>query len=116
MRGKCKVSLGPAGLGGENLWPVITGKGSLTARKPMVWVYPEYGGQAAVRIGGFKVLRRDLKTKKPGSWQVYDISKDSAEANNLAGQRQDLIDQAVAILQAQTSDNRFFPLAVPATR
>lgn len=103
----------PAGLDGENLWPAITGGSATAERKPMIWVYPEYGGQVAVRIGDFKVLRRDLKTQKPGSWEVYNITNDSAEAENLAPERRDLIEKAAVILKAQTSANKLFPLAVP---
>ena len=32
----------------------------------MIWVFPEYGGQVAVRLGDFKVVRQGLKTKTPG--------------------------------------------------
>ncbi len=52
----------PDGLDGESLWPVITGGESKADRKPMVWVYPEYGGQVAVMMGKMKALRRGLTT------------------------------------------------------
>lgn len=41
----------PEGLDGINMLPVWTGQGSPSARNPMVWVYPEYGGQVSVRFG-----------------------------------------------------------------
>lgn len=104
----------PAGLDGENLWPAITGKARPETRKPMVWVYPEYGGQVAVRIGNFKVLREGLKTKKPGKWMVYDIVADPAEAHDLAADRGDLIKQAVTTLREQSSPNPTYPLEIPA--
>ena len=50
----------PAALDGENLWPVLCGKSATSPRKPMVWVFPEYGGQVAVRIGDHKIIRRNL--------------------------------------------------------
>jgi arylsulfatase A-like enzyme len=103
----------PTGLDGENLWPAITGGAAPVDRRPMIWVYPEYGGQVAVRIGKFKVLRTGLQTKKPGAWEVYDIPADLAEAKNLANDRPDLIAQAMALLKAETSDNKIFPLTLP---
>jgi arylsulfatase A-like enzyme len=57
----------PEGLDGTSLWPVMTG-GKGLPRKPMVWVFPEYGGQVAVRIGGMKAVRQRLATKAPGAW------------------------------------------------
>lgn len=102
----------PEGLDGENLWPAITGGGAPAERRPMVWVYPEYGGQLAVRLGKFMVLRVGLKTKSPGPWEVYDIDADPAETKDLAGARPELVAQAVAVLKAETSVNPAFPFVI----
>jgi arylsulfatase A-like enzyme len=106
----------PDGLDGESLWPVITGGHASESRKPMVWVFPEYGGQAAVRIGNFKVIRQGLKTKAPGAWEVYDLGRDHAEAHDLAASRTDLIQQAEAILRREVSENPHFPVPIPGIR
>lgn len=77
----------PAGLDGENLWPVMTGGQPLRERKPMVWVYPEYGGQMAVSIGEHMILRRNLKTARPGphgkstTWSVIHPKPPTSLAN-----------------------------------
>jgi arylsulfatase A len=97
---------------GENLWPVITGGTAKTARRPMVWVFPEYGGQVAVRIGDYKVLRRGLKTKTPGAWEIYNIAKDPAEKSDLAASHPDLVAQAKEILKRETAENAVFALNV----
>jgi arylsulfatase A-like enzyme len=76
----------------------------------MLWVFPEYTGQVAVRIGDFKVIRQGLKTKKPKAWEVYNIRLDRSEQNNIAAQHEDLIRQATEVLEAETSDNRIFPM------
>jgi arylsulfatase A-like enzyme len=102
----------PAGLDGESLWPVFVGQEkTLTSRKSMVWVFPEYGGQVAVRLGEFKVERQNLKTKKPGPWEVYDIAHDPGEAHDLAAARADLIKQAEEVLRREVAENAVFPLA-----
>ncbi len=103
----------PAGLDGDNLWPVLTGQATLADRKPMLWVFPEYGGQVAVRLGDFKLVRQNLKTKSPGPWEVYDLAKDIAEAHDLAASRPDLIREAETILRRDVSPNAVFPLAIP---
>jgi arylsulfatase A len=95
---------------GENLWPVITGTPAPAKRKPMVWVFPEYTGQVAVRIGDFKVLRRGLKTKQPGAWEVYNIAIDPSEKSNLAASHPDLLTRAKEILKRETAENTVFPL------
>lgn len=101
-------------LDGNSLWPVLTGQqAALTTRRPMVWVYPEYGGQVAVRLGAFKVVRQGLRTSSPGPWQVYDLSTDSAEAHDIAAGRPELIREAEAVLRREVSANDVFPLAIP---
>ena len=100
----------PEGLDGESLWPMLSRGIDLVERKPMLWVFPEYTGQVAVRIGDFKVIRQGLKTKKPKAWEVYNIRLDRSEQNNIAAQHEDLIRQATEVLEAETSDNRIFPM------
>ena len=103
----------PAELDGESLWPALT-SGKTTARtKPMIWVFPEYGGQVAVQLGQFKLVRQGLKTKTPGPWEVYDLSTDHAEANNLAGSNAALIRQAEDLLRREMAVNTFFPVPIP---
>jgi len=104
----------PDAVDGISIWPTITGQGTQTERNPMVWVYPEYGGQVAVRLGDWKVVRKDLRRKnKVGDWEVYDIKKDRDEANDLAASEAAVIERAKAVLKAEMADNPLFPLVVP---
>lgn len=100
----------PAGLDGENLWPVLTGAGRLAERRPMVWIYPEYTGQVAVRLGDLKVMRKGLLRKKPDAWEVYDIAKDPKETTDIASSHPDAIERARRILREQDAGNALFPL------
>ena len=104
----------PAGLDGESLWPVLTGRQPAPAtRRPMVWVFPEYGGQVAVRLRDFKVVRQGLTTTSPGAWEVYDLASDPNETRDLAATRADLIREAEDVLRRETSANEVFPLHIP---
>jgi len=103
----------PSGLDGENLWPLLTGKEELNREHPMVWVFPEYKGQVAVRFKEWKALRRDLKTRKPGDWEVYNIPKDPGEEQNLSREHPEIIARAEAVLRQEMSPNSVFPLTIP---
>lgn len=106
----------PEGLDGNDLWPsILSGKNELaTARRPMVWVYPEYGGQVAVRMGDFKILHRNIKRpRQKTGWEVYNIAVDRNETKNLAEDRPDLVEQAVDWLRQETNENAIFPLPIP---
>ncbi len=105
----------PSGLDGENLWPVLTAQQpNLNDRKPMLWVFPEYGGQVAVRLGDFKLVRQGLKTKRPGPWEVYDFQNNKRdETQNVAEDHPDLIRAAERLLRLEVAENSIFPLIIP---
>ena len=103
----------PAGLDGDSLWPVLLGRAAPKERKPMVWVFPEYAGQVAVRSGNFKAVRQNLATRSPGAWEIYDLANDRAEASNLAARRPDLVQQAEEILRREVAKNPVFPVSIP---
>jgi arylsulfatase A-like enzyme len=103
----------PADLDGTSLWPTLTGGGKVERAKPMLWVYPEYGGQVAVRIGEFMLMRQKLQTKMPGEWEVYDLAKDRGETTNIAAEKSELIKQAEELLRREVDENPNFPLKIP---
>jgi arylsulfatase A len=105
----------PDALDGQSLWPVLTGLQPLIEKRPpMIWVFPEYGGQLAIRLGDFKLVRQGLNAKQPGPWEVYNLAADIGEKNNLANQHPMLIAEAEQILRQEVSENRIFPLTIPA--
>lgn len=109
----------PTGLDGESLWSELTRATSSEAsqlaanRKPMIWVFPEYGGQVAVRIGTRKAVRQGLKTKTPGEWEVYDIANDRAESRNLASAESTFVKEVEALLRQEVTGNPRFQLDIP---
>ena len=106
----------PRGLDGQSLWPQLTGRKSSARHRPMVWVFPEYGGQVAVRMDDFKVVRQRLKTSQPGAWELYDLKADPNERTDLAARRPDLVARAEAILRDQVHENPVFPVPIPGLR
>jgi len=103
----------PAGLDGENLWPTLTGGAAPRERRPMVWIYPEYGGQVAVRMGDLKVMRKDIARPNParrGTWEVYDLAGDPGEERDLAAERPEAVAAARAVLEREDAGNELFPL------
>jgi arylsulfatase len=106
----------PQGLDGQSLWPQLTGRTVTAPHRPMVWVFPEYGGQAAVRMDDFKAVRQRLKTDRPGNWELYDLKADPNERNDLASRHPELIARAEAILRDQVDENPIFPVPIPGLR
>ena len=107
------LKLAPTGpRDGISLLPVWLGQPK-PARNPMVWVFPEYGGQVCVRLGDLKAVRQGLATREPGPWELYDIAKDPAEEKDVAAEHPEIIKRVEQILREQMNDNSLFPVRVP---
>jgi arylsulfatase A len=101
-------------LDGESFLPALRGIASTTREKPMVWVFPEYSGQVAVRMNQWKVVRKNLqRPKQPSDWEVYHVEHDAREEQNIATQQPEIVAQAIAILKREVAENATFPLKIP---
>jgi arylsulfatase A-like enzyme len=106
----------PPNLDGISLWKFLEQEASLSSRpSPILWVFPEYGGQMAVRMNNMKAVRRNLKASKAkwSPWEVYDLANDPAEKIDLAEKRPDIIAAAVKVLRQQITPNSVFPMPRP---
>lgn len=75
-------------LAGTSLLPLLTGEGSLPER-PLFW---EHEGNAAVRIGDWKLVRKG----RGGTWELFDLAKDRTEQHDLAATKPDKRDELLA--------------------
>jgi len=87
----------PKDIDGISVMPALTGKGIQKERECLYWewpdydwgkrTYPENGLMQAVRCGNWKMLRH--KTDQP--WELYDLSHDIGEENNIADKHPEII-------------------------
>jgi arylsulfatase A-like enzyme len=98
---------------GSSLWSTMNGQDPVAQRRPMVWVFPEYGGQVAVRIGDFKVMRTGLLRKQSSNWMVFNLASDPYEQTDQALEKPALIEAAIRILRSEHSQNGVFPMVIP---
>lgn len=98
-----------AAIDGEDLSPMLLGDLAWSRKKPMIWEFAGYGGIIAIRSGDWKAIRRATKRKKPGAWELYNLSSDSAEANDLAQQNPEKLKQLVDAYTADRTPEADFP-------
>jgi arylsulfatase A len=99
---------------GVSLWPLLTGQETtLSHRPPMIWIFPEYGGQAAVRWDQWKLVGRQLKTPQPDPWELYDLEQDPQETLNLAERHPEWVTEGQRMLWEANRDNPIFPVKFP---
>jgi arylsulfatase len=56
----------------------------------LYWEFPAYGGQQAIRMGSWKGFKKNL-FKGASALQLYDLSKDPKELNDLAAEYPEIV-------------------------
>lgn len=84
----------PEDIDGISMVPTLTGKGEQKKHDYLYWEFYEQGGKKAARWGNWKALQLRVGHTPAGPIEIYDLSKDPGEENNLAGERPDLVTRA----------------------
>ncbi|GAB2788714.1 arylsulfatase [Rhabdobacter roseus] len=74
----------PSARDGLSFAPLLTGKSIPPVHKYLYWEFHEQGGKQAVRQGNWKAIRLNAATNAPSPVELYDLSQDPEEKNNLA--------------------------------
>jgi arylsulfatase B len=77
-----------AKLDGINLMPLLTGKTTQLPERPLFW---RVGKKNALRLGDWKLIRDGKE------WQLYDLTHDINETQNLATQEPARLQQMSAL-------------------
>ncbi|MEM9825925.1 MAG: sulfatase-like hydrolase/transferase [Planctomycetota bacterium] len=98
-------------LDGVDLNPALRGQDS-TRTGPLIWNFAGYGGQAAIRLGDWKAVRRKLnrKAEAAGAWELYDLNSDPAEAQDVANDHPERLANMVALFESNRSYEADFPM------
>jgi arylsulfatase A-like enzyme len=82
-------STAPKDIDGVNLIPYLKGDDATPPHDALFW---RFGPQKAVRKGQWKVVDwRDFDTKQNSGWQLYDLSKDIGERENLVDKNPQIV-------------------------
>ncbi|GGG86151.1 arylsulfatase [Parapedobacter pyrenivorans] len=77
---------------GESFLPLLKGSNAPIHDQPIFW---EHEGNKAVRLGNYKAVMK-WEENKPEKWELYDLSKDRTELNDLSGKEPDRLASFVA--------------------
>ncbi|MCM8532569.1 MAG: arylsulfatase, partial [Lentisphaeraceae bacterium] len=69
---------------GISLVPTLTGKGKQKKHKNLYWEFYEQGGKRAIRQGKWKLIYFQTNTDKTPKCELYDLSKDPSEENDIS--------------------------------
>jgi len=87
---------------GISFLPTLLGREQKESHDFLFWEYPEYGGQVAIRMGDWKLIRQNLKdNKKEPTIELYNLKTDPTESINVADKHPEIIEEAVKIFKEQ---------------
>ena len=95
----------PKQVEGVDLLPYLTGQNTTAPHQTLFW---RQGGKTAIRHGNWKLLRMGGREQahKAAPWQLYDLSKDLSETNDLAKTQPDQLNALIEIWSKLNNEMR----------
>ena len=90
----------PDDIDGLSLLPTLTSTGEQPTHEFLVWDFPGYGGQRAVRMGQWKGVLQNI-AKGNSSVELYDLHNDLAEQHDVSADHPDVVTRIEQILAAE---------------
>ena len=98
----------PKVVNGISLFPVLT-TGAQTERALLYREFPGYGGQQSLRIGRWKAVRQNLEKGREQT-ELYDLVADASEAQDVADQNPEVIQEMERRMKEYRTPSSLFPL------
>ena len=98
---------------GISFAPTLLGTAQLKTHNFLYWEYPEYGGQVAIRMGKWKLIRQHLKDDLSPTLELYNLEIDPQELTNVATQFPDIIAKAALIFKEQHTNAEVEDFRIP---
>ncbi|MEY3051340.1 MAG: hypothetical protein RLY31_1125 [Bacteroidota bacterium] len=105
----------PAGTDGISFLPTLRGRPADQAEHPFLyWEFPEYGGQVAIRMGDWKLVRQQLnKPDGTPTLELYNLAADPQEQHNVAAEHPDVVRAAAAVFAREHTDSEVERFRIP---
>ncbi len=94
---------------GQSIVPALKGK-QQQADKYFYWELHEAGGKQAVRMGKWKAIKLNVSKNGNAPIELYDLTNDPHEENNVAAKNPDVVKQMEKIFKDAYVPNKDWPL------
>jgi len=104
----------PEGSDGISMLPTLLAKEHQREHEFLYWEFPSYGGQVAIRMGDWKIVRQHLKdNNKESTVELYNLREDPAETTNLANDHPEILDKAAQIFDQERTSPELENFKIP---
>ncbi|MCM4169113.1 N-acetylgalactosamine-6-O-sulfatase [Arenibacter antarcticus] len=104
----------PAHTDGISFMPTLFSDNKQNQHDFLYWEFPEYGGQLAIRMGDYKVVRTGLKDpKSEPTLELYNLKTDIGETLNIADQHPEVIAKAAKIIDSEHTEPEIDKFKIP---
>ncbi|MDT0552675.1 arylsulfatase [Urechidicola vernalis] len=90
----------PEDIDGLSFLPTLLGEKNQKNHEFLYWEFPAYQGQQAVRMGDWKGIRKNI-FKGNMKLELYDLSKDPVELNDVADANPDIVKKIESIMKSE---------------
>ena len=98
---------------GISFLPALFGKSGQKEHDYLYWEFHEQGGKIAVSKGNWKAIWLNVNKTDKTTVELYDLSKDIHEDNDVAKQRPEIVAELDRLMRKSHINSKAFPLSLP---
>lgn len=98
----------PVGTDGISFLPALFGKKQKN-HDYLYWEFHEQGGKVAVRMDNWKAIKLNADKGIQDSVELYDLSVDEGETNDIAASNPEIVDKMIGIMKEAHTTSEIFP-------
>jgi len=98
---------------GISFVPTLFGKSRQKKHEYLYWEFHEQGGKVAVAKGNWKAIWLNISNPEKTKTELYNLSEDIREENNLAKQHPEIVAELDQIMRKAHTDSKAFPFTLP---
>lgn len=106
----------PENIDGISFLPTLLGIKNQKQHEYLYWEFHEQGGKIAVRKSDWKAVKRNVDRTPQGSIELYDLSMDSGETNDVAASHPEIVKEMEDIMKQAHTPSKVFPFAFELTK
>lgn len=99
----------PEGIDGISFLPTLLGQTGQQAHDYLYWEFHEQKGKQAVRKGNWKAVRLNAATDPKAPIELYDLSTDIEERNDVAAEHPEVVREMGEIMRQSHVNSELFP-------